>query len=345
MERQEGDKVRVAYISPHMKAHNGARWIEGWVKRHAADIEVNVFNISKDHDGMSERIGRQSHNYEQLVGEIHSIAGHFRGRKFDVIIHPAIGMSGQATQLACLNLAPVQMTAWGHPVTSGMDSLNYYLSSDYMEPVHGQSHYTERLIRLPGSGLSYPRIMDGPGKKTKEDLGLPDKYMFVAQNVMKLNPQWDHLYQAVQEATGLPIVMQAGQVDSEGTIVRERLQHLNIVWLPRLPRPDYLTILVNAEVSLDPPAWNGGNTTIEAIYFGTPVVTLPGEFMRGRHAYCFLKEAGLERFIAKDVADYVRIVSEVVKTRERLPIGSAEMLFENEAPVHALDELFRSCVN
>ena len=356
VEKRGGDKVRVAYVSRHMYAHNGARWVEGWIDNHADDIEVYVFNTSDRHDFVSDRIGHKVKFYQHLSGSIVQIARYIKdfgtvGCKhygipefggFDAIIHPAIGMAGQATQLASLNLAPVQMTAWGHPVTSGMDSVDYYLSSDLMEPENGQDHYSEELVRLPGSGLCYPRIEDGP---TLGEVPLPDKYMFCAQNVMKLAPKWDFLFKECQLATGLPLVLVGGVSDAESEKVKTRMERagIDVVWLPQMPRPVWLEVLGKATVSLDPPAWSGGNTTVEAIHFGTPVVALPGEFMRGRHSLCFLKQAGLERFIASNPEDYVSKVSDVVKTGERLPEGSAEPIFENKEPVRALDELLRTC--
>lgn len=347
IEKRKGGKVRVAYVSPHMRAHNGARWIEGWLKHRSDDIEVTLYNIGPRHwhDETSLQLARHAELYEHLQGPIHNISAHIKSREFDVIVHPAIGMSGVAYQMAALRLAPVQMTAWGHPVTSGLDTVDYYLSSDLMEPENGQDHYLENLVRLPGSGLAYPRITDGPGQKTKQDLGLPDKYLFIAQNVMKLNPQWDFLYKRVQDETGLPLAVIGGMTAGEEVIVKRRFEKvgLNTIWLPRMVRPDYLTALIGCTVSLDPPAWSGGNTTIESIHFGVPLVTLPTEFMRGRHSLCFLKQAGLERFIAKDADDYVRIASEVVKTQERIPDGAAEALYDNVEPVEALNDLFRSC--
>jgi len=49
-----------------------------------------------------------------------------------VLLYSEIGMDGVAAQL--LRLAPVQCNNWGHPVTSGFPSLDYFLSSALMEP-------------------------------------------------------------------------------------------------------------------------------------------------------------------------------------------------------------------
>ena len=64
-------------------------------------------------------------------------------------------MDPLAGRLAAQRLAPVQCVAWGHPETTGMPTLDYFLSSDLMEPPDGEAHYTEHLVRLPNLGLCY----------------------------------------------------------------------------------------------------------------------------------------------------------------------------------------------
>ena len=58
-------------------------------------------------------------------------------------------MDDMPIKLASLRLAPAQATSWGHPTTSGLPSIDYFLSSELMEPPNADEHYTERLIRLP----------------------------------------------------------------------------------------------------------------------------------------------------------------------------------------------------
>ena len=70
-----------------------------------------------------------------------------------VLIYPEVGMHPISAQLAAQRLAPVQCNSWGHPDTSGYPTLDYYLSSELMEPSDGQSHYTERLVRLPNLSI------------------------------------------------------------------------------------------------------------------------------------------------------------------------------------------------
>ena len=66
----------------------------------------------------------------------------------------------------------MQCNSWGHPDTSGFPTLDYYLSSDLMEPPDGQDHYTERLVRLPNLSIYYEPIDLQPVALDRADLGL-----------------------------------------------------------------------------------------------------------------------------------------------------------------------------
>ncbi len=61
-------------------------------------------------------------------------------------------MSGR---LAAQRLAPVQCVAWGHPQTTGMPTMDHFLSSELMEPQDAAANYTEQLACLPNLGLYY----------------------------------------------------------------------------------------------------------------------------------------------------------------------------------------------
>lgn len=72
--------------------------------------------------------------------------------QLDVLLYPEVGIDPVCAQLAALRLAPVQAMAWGHPQTSGLPTIDVFLSNELMEPPDGAGHYTEQLLPLPGIG-------------------------------------------------------------------------------------------------------------------------------------------------------------------------------------------------
>src|SRR6185312_13619446 len=89
-----------------------------------------------------------------------------------VLIYPEVGMDAVTAKLAAQRLAPVQCNSWGHPDTSGFPTLDYYLSSELMEPSESQAHYTERLVQLPNLSIYYEPLDLQPIPISRAKLGL-----------------------------------------------------------------------------------------------------------------------------------------------------------------------------
>jgi CRISPR-associated protein Csy1 len=224
-----------------------------------------------------------------------------------------------------------------------------------MEPEGAETHYTERLVRLPGIGTRYAK----PGAmsaRSRGELGLPPAgHLYLCpQSLFKIHPDNDRLFAGVLAA------------DPQGTLVffrdhdepltasyRERLfQALasrglhgesRTVFLPRMEHGDYLRVNALCDAMLDTLHWSGGNTSLDAFAAGLPLVTLPGRFMRGRQSLAMLHLAGLGELVARDEEDYVRLATRLAAGGNwREAIGArvragAQRLFDDPAPVAALE--------
>ena len=128
--------------------------------------------------------------------------------------------------------------------------------------------------------------------------------------------------------------------DRHGLAIRERM-----VVLPSLPHDDYLRVNLACDAMLDTLHWSGGNTSLDALACGLPVVTLPGPFMRGRQSAAMLRLAGAGALIATEEDDYVRIASRIVDDpawragmSETIRRGRGA-LFDRDEPVRAFGRL------
>ncbi|MBI1757598.1 MAG: YkgJ family cysteine cluster protein [Fimbriimonas ginsengisoli] len=341
--RKPAGKRRVGYISFYLRNSHGSKWARGWIENHGDEIETYAFNLNRVSDEISRDWERLADHYYHLPGRVPAAARFIKDLKLDALIFTDIGMAGPNYQFGSMRLAPVQCTAWGHPVTSGLPTIDYYLSSDLMEPAGAEAHYTERLVRLPGSGLCYPAIDAAPTGKTRSDLGLPDTgpIVLMVQNLFKLAPKFDWIFKAISDRLGCPIVFVLSSLKSASDVIRRRLDAtgVNAIWIDRVEKGDYLRLLQLADVSLDIPEWSGGNTTIETLLLGTPVVAIPGQFMRGNHSVAFHKIAGVPGLIAKDLDDYLDLACDFDRQRAAMVGVDAGALFHDKRPVRALDEL------
>jgi predicted O-linked N-acetylglucosamine transferase (SPINDLY family) len=357
-------KIRVGFISAHLRHHNGARWALGWIKHlNRQEFEIYCYHIGRPMDEVTHQFQAHSDRFHPIPGNLEAACDQIQTDRLDILVFPDIGMDPLTTQIAALRLAPVQCTGWGHPVTSGLPTIDYYLSSDLMEPENAQEHYSESLVRLPNTGLCYPPPTVPPLTSARSDYGLREEAIVYlsTQSLFKYLPQYDHLYaeiaRQVPQAQFAFIGLNNPHVDGQ---FRQRLQRAfaavrldstdYCVVLPRQSPVGFLELNQLADVLLDNLGWNGGNTVFEAIACGLPVVTCPTEFMRGRHAYGILKTMGMTETIAEDTREYVAIAVRLglnpndLRHIRQLQRERAATVFNDLSCVRALEEFFRQAV-
>jgi predicted O-linked N-acetylglucosamine transferase (SPINDLY family) len=200
-------------------------------------------------------------------------------------------MSAFSYFLAGRRTAPVQAVGWGHPDTTGIDTIDYYVSAASIEPENAQQNYTERLVRLLRLPCHY-QTPPAPGKvPTRNELGLPESGTLYGcpQSLFKFHPDFDGVLAAIAEgdAGGHIVLLESAQAAWVAQL-RARwaktypILKARVLFLPRQPLQKFMALLAHMDVLLDPVHFGSGNTLYEAMVYGTPVVTWPGNFMRGR---------------------------------------------------------------
>jgi protein O-GlcNAc transferase len=242
-----------------------------------------------------------------------------------VLIYPEIGMDPVAAQLAAQRLAPVQCASWGHPVTSGFPAIDYFISSELMEPPEGQTHYSEQLVRLPNLSIYYEPPVVRPVAIDRSDLGLRSTAIvyWCCQSLPKYLPQFDAVFARIArevgdcqftfiEFSGGRHVTDVFQARLERAFAAVGLQAANhCVVLPRLEQDRFVAAIGQCDILLDSIGWSGCNSTLESLAHDRPIVTLTGDLMRGRHSSAILAMMGIRETTARTVDDYIAIAIEL----------------------------------
>ena len=239
----------------------------------------------------------------------------------DLLIYPEVGMDTMTAKLASLRLAPVQMASWGHPETSGLATIDYYLSGELFEPEHGQKNYCEKLIILPNIGTYVTRMTTDSNQSIDlERFGLHVNRPIAvcAGNLFKYNPKHDHIFvkiaQEVKECKMVffvppnnDAIYRKFSARLQRAFAAEGLSHTDhVVFIPWLSPEHFHVLLRSATIMLDSIGFSGFNTVLQAAECGLPVVTLDGGFMRGRLGAGILRRLGLADTIAEDLDAYVQ---------------------------------------
>lgn len=350
-----GRRLRVGFVGAIFRDCTAGRYFERWITGlDARRFERFVYHTGPLTDEFTLRIAAASEHFATLRSGVEEIAARIAADRLDVIVHPEVGMAPQSYLLAALRLAPVQLAGWGHPVTTGSDTIDGYLTCAAMEPGDAASHYVEPLLPLPGLGVDYA-MPPAPPPTERTAFGLPaaGRLYLCAQSLFKVHPDMDPLFAAILEADteGVLVFFQAtaqavteqfaarlqGVLAARGIPARGQVK-----FLPRMNGAGFRRVLSAADVVLDTVHWSGGNTSLDAFAAATPVVALPGRFMRGRQSAAMLQAMGLAELAARDAEEYVRIAVEIARDRDRNAalreaiVRERGVLFDRPEPVAAL---------
>ena len=352
-----GRRLRVGFAGAIFRDCTAGRYFERWITQlDPARCERFVYHTAPIADAFTARIAGAVEHFVPLHADGATLAARIAADALDVLVQPEVGMTPQSYLLAVLRLAPVQVAAWGHPVTTGADMVDYYLTCGAMEPAAAAAHYVERVVPLPGPGVDYP-MPAAPRPIARESLGLePGARVYACpQSLFKVHPEMDELLVRVLEADERAALL-FFQAPARAVTDRfaQRLQAAmaarglaprgQVKFLPRLDPGAFRAALAAADVVLDTVHWSGGNSSLDAFAAGTPVVTLPGAFMRGRQTAAMALMMGMPELIAATPGDYVAKAVGFATDREagaelrsRIRRGR-EALFERREPVRALQD-------
>jgi predicted O-linked N-acetylglucosamine transferase (SPINDLY family) len=278
----------------------------------------------------------------------------------DVLFFQDVGLEPLSYFLAFARLAPVQLTSFGHPDTTGIPNLDYFLSSSLYELPGAQREYSERLVEIDGAGTlsCYHRPQPPADPLPGDELAvqLEDRIYFCPQTLLKVQPAMDAIFRRIVDLDPNARIVLIEHEAHQRRALEQRFARLSgdllarVRFVPKAPYGRFLARLARADVILDTVLFNGQNTTLESLAMGTPVVTLPGTLQRARHGYGLYAATGFMDLVASDAEDYackaVRVVNDAAfraHCRNRIR-ESCGVLFESRAFIEGCERALREMV-
>ncbi len=313
--RPERTRPRIGFISAYFRDHTIGRLNLGRIRELSRErFEVVVLTSTHAQDPIASQFEAAADTFVRLPRGVGAARAAVVEQDLDLLLFTDVGMDALTYTLAFSRMAPVQVATWGHPVTTGSPQIDWFMSSELLEVAEADTHYTERLVRLPTLGTYYERPQVTHDDSVRARLGIDQHaHLYVCpQTLFKFHPSFDPLLAEIlrHDQHGQLLLIQ-GRVPHWTELLQDRFQRTmpdvadRIRWCPALPREAFLQLLACADVALDPTVFGGGNTSYETLAVGTPVVTLPGELMRSRITRALCAKAGLEDLVAVSPEDYV----------------------------------------
>lgn len=313
-------KPRVGYISAYFRDHTIGRLNIGHIENRNPSLhEVFVIDAGGAGDWMTDRFRESADHFIELPNHLPSAIARLRSLELDVLIFTDVGMDSLVSTLAFSRFAPCQIATWGHPITTGSSAIDVFLSSNYLEVAGAEDHYTERLVKLDSLGITYqlPASPSEPDRTSFcERNNIPtDCNLYVCpQTLFKFHPDFDSVLSRILTLDEKAILVGIhARAAAWNRILIRRLRRANIDienrvrFLPSMANREYLALLKLADVVLDPVHFSGGNSSLETLAMGTPLVTQPGEFLCSRITAGLYDVLGIKDCLASSPTEYVDI--------------------------------------
>lgn len=308
-------RLRVGYLSGDFCYHVVSLFMLPLAERcDRGAIETYCYSVGGTTDAVTRRLMAASDVWRDAatMSDV-ELSDAIRRDRIDILVdlagHTGIARLGVFAQQP----APVQATWLGYLNTTGLTRIQYRITDSYCDPPGLTDRYhTEALARLPRSQWCYrPFVTVEPASAAPvESNGFITFGSF--NQTHKLSPSVRRLWAQIMQALPHSRLIIAG-VQDEG--VRELLRRdfagcgidrARIAFRPYGSLPDYYRWYNEVDIGLDTTLYSGGTTTLDALWMGVPVVTLPGERPASRSAASILAGVGLEDWIASSCEDYVR---------------------------------------
>jgi predicted O-linked N-acetylglucosamine transferase (SPINDLY family) len=312
-----GDRrLRIGFLSEFFWDHTIGKLYRGLIRHlDRSRFEVVIIHAPQaQRDSVADQLDALADRSLRLAPSLALQQQAMADQQLDILFYPDVGMSRDTYLLAYARLAPVQVVSWGHPNTTGLNTLDYFVSAESIEPTDADRYYSERLIRMNRLPCAYEPPAEAPDGTARADFGLPESGTLYGcpQSLFKFHPEFDAILAeiAAGDPHGLVVVIDGAQ-PSLNDLLRRRWQRSQplladrVRFLPRMKSEQFLALMAHFDVLLDPIHFGSGNTLYEAMVRGTPIVTWPGRFMRGRIVAAAYQQMGIvDAPIARRLEEY-----------------------------------------
>jgi protein O-GlcNAc transferase len=352
-------RIRVGIVSGHIFKHSV--WhalIKGWLLNLSRQlIEPIVYSIGPITD--AETVIAKS-LVDRFIGGPRSLddwSACIKRDSPDVLIFPEVGMDPLTLRIASRRLAKTQLASWGHPQTTGLPFIDYFITAGRLEPDSSDQHYTEKLLRLPGIGTYVEPYGVVPTEPSLTELGLDGRRLLLCPGTpYKYLPTHDHIYPEIVKGLGdVTLVFFLHRKRGLSNLLRERLriefynQQVDfdkaVAFIPWQSTSCFFGFLCRATAMLDTIGFSGFNTALQAIECNCPIVAYEGDFLRGRLAAGLMREMGLNESVATTEEMFISLARQYSSDpdfRHKVSnsiIAKKAMIFNNRNPVTFLSAM------
>ncbi len=308
-------RLRIAYVSPDLRGHSVAFFVEP-LFRHHDRTQFEVWGVLSHtwQDRTTERLKGICDGWLD-AGNLsdEALAEKLRSLEIDVLVDLVCHSQGSRLLTFARKPAPLQITMIGMQQTSGLDAMDYRVTDAFMDPPGtSERFHSEQLMRLPLAFCFQPPTPE-PGQQLPPIAPLPalEKGCVTFgsfNNFAKANSEvlkaWAQVLKLVPNSRLVAVAPEG--TPFEATMAAEGIAPERIIASPRKSHDAYLHMHDEIDFVLDCFPFGGLTVSAIAAWMGVPTLTIAGNTPSARAGAALQHSLGLDEFIASDPEDYVR---------------------------------------
>lgn len=334
------NKIKVGFLGRIFNNHAIGRISMGLIEqfKNFNDIEIYVYSLpfNYDNDRFAKRILNAATIYKPiLTKDFIDVITDIRNDTLDILIIPDPLTDIYTYCIGLYRIAPIQITTWGHPDTSGSPNIDYYITSEFFEKNIDNIYY-EKPILMKSLSFYYYDLLNTynfnpvemfkniPRQDLLKDLNINipnDAHVYgILSTMYKVHPSFDCIINALLHYDKKAYIFFIRGVHEE--LFQRVVQRLNmiinnenlnrIVIVPYQTQPySYEKVILSCDVILDTFPFGGCITSFDAFSCNKCVITLPGNKLYGRFTQGLYKKMGFTDLIAKDEDSYAELAHNI----------------------------------
>ena len=363
LKNTSNSKIRIGFVSDYLTDHTIGKLFKGIILNLDKNkFDIKIFHTPKTRKGKiyqdfidAER-NNQVYNFNLPI-KFEDKQKIIADENLDILFYPEIGLSLELYYLSFIRLATYQVTSWGHPETTCIDTLDYFLTSKLIESQNSNKKFSEQLLYADFLPMYYYTPVVERGLDI--DMLSKNNVYSCPQTLFKIHPEFDLVLGKILEEDKKAKIYFIK--DSDNVYYKKLLNRFKkntkidldrIEFINGLSWGDYINHCGQASVLLDPFYFSAGNSFYESMFYGTPTVTKPTEYTKSRLVLGAYNQMKIEDApIVDNVSEYVGKAVEIANNQKLYDLKkyykeqAKKNLFENQFIISNLEEIFFKIVN
>lgn len=277
-------------------------------------FDITIFHSTPPNEMLNETFTARA-DTALLDNSLQAAASQIEKSQLDILMYTDLESSRLTYLLAFARLAPVQCVLWVGTETTGIPTIDYFMTSHDLVGGRAQSQFSEYLVTFSTLAASCAPSQSSP-VPGRGALGLPiEGTMFICPEYAEsIHPGMDYIVERIiQGDRNSFVVFPDRTTNSSSNLITKRLHRLaadsmDQILVAKASTPRELVQLVEmSDVVLDPIYNSSPLPLIKALQSKKPVVTLPSKSLRGRAIGTCYRQAGCSDTIAQSVEHYIQI--------------------------------------